>query len=484
MSSQTPTVLEIDRKLRDDFRRRVKDYGVSSEVTDPLLAVLFRTFAQQIDDVYSDTAQLRASLLHELMQGLHVEQYLARPAQAVVRLVNGLGEPRHLRAGTELNAVASSGERLVFSLDADVEISRAQIAFALSYQEQAIRVLSGVEMSDAVQAMRPSLEPLPINLGPQAALFLAIEGLSPSLLSRHGIFFEFGPETYAVQHALSHEPWWIFGPDGELASEGLMRSERINAGVCRLAFQLDRTAVTSSDDQPLPSIPDGFYAGRQFLFPSMNSDRPLLCRAPSRLEPVLEKMFSRDAAQLLAVPRVWIKIPMPPGVPALHHAINGIALHTMTVSNVFARNQTLRFARDGVSVPVVKAGGAPEHLVAPLSVMSAENEPYERGHGPRNRIASGWYEISNGRLTISPGADRDGSPHAAANVRLWLTNGELGNKVGPGDITGFAHAASLAGLRLTQLTAASGGTNGDSLATEQRPFCRCPAYAKSDRNAR
>ncbi len=470
MSSQTPTVLEIDRKLREDFRRRVKDYGVNTEVTDPLLAVLFRTFAQQIDEVYSDTAQLRASLLHELMQGLHVEQYLARPAQAVVRLVNELGEPRHLRAGTELNAVASSGERLVFSLDAEVEVSRAQIAFALSYQDQAIRVLSGVEMSEAVQAMRPSLEPLPVNLGPQPALFLAVEGLSASLLSRHGMFFELGPGAYAVQHALSHEPWWIFGPEGELAGEGLLRPERINAGVYRLNFQLDRPATAGSDDQPLPSIPDGFYAGRQFLFPPMRTDRPLLCRAPSLLEPVLSRLISRDVTQLLAVPRLWIKIPMPPGVPALHHAINGIALHTMTASNVFARNQTLRFARDGVSVPVVKAGGTPEHLVAPLTVMSVDNEPYERGHRPRNRAASGWYELSNGRLTLAPGAHRDGSAHTAANVRLWLTNGELGNRVGPGDLTGFAHAASLAGLRLAQLTAASGGANGDSMATEQRRF--------------
>ena len=86
-----------------------KDFGVSTETTDPLLAVLFRTIAQQIDTVYSDTAQLRQSLLHELMQGLHVEQYLARPAQAVVRLLNDLAEPRTLRAGTEMNAVTPSG---------------------------------------------------------------------------------------------------------------------------------------------------------------------------------------------------------------------------------------------------------------------------------------------------------------------------------------------------------------------------------------
>ena len=168
--THTPSVLEIDRKLRDDFRRRVKDYGVSTEVVDPLLAVMFRTVAQQIGGVYSDTAQLRESLLHELMSGLHIEQYLARPAQAVVRFVNEAPETRTLPAGAELNAVASSGERLAFSLDATIEVSRARVAMALSYQDQAVRLLSGVETSDAVQALRPSLDAVPVSLGPQPAL--------------------------------------------------------------------------------------------------------------------------------------------------------------------------------------------------------------------------------------------------------------------------------------------------------------------------
>ena len=154
-------MLEIDRKLRDDFRRRVKDFGVSSEATDPLLNVLFRTVAQQIGQVYGDTGQLRQSLLRELMNGLEVERFLARPAQAVVRLLNDLPEPRKLREGTELNATTSSGERLLFGLDATLEVSQARIAMALSYQNQHVRLLSGVELSDELQALRPSLDPCP-----------------------------------------------------------------------------------------------------------------------------------------------------------------------------------------------------------------------------------------------------------------------------------------------------------------------------------
>ncbi|GGG99015.1 hypothetical protein [Silvibacterium dinghuense] len=469
MNLQTPTVLEIDRKLREDFRRRVRDYGVSTDTTDPLLAVLFRTVAQQIDEVYSDTAQLRVSLLHELMQGLHMEQYLARPAQAVVRLVQDRDEPRTLRAGTELNAVASSGERLIFSLDAAVDVSRARIALALSYQDQSLRILSGVEMSEDVQAARPSLDTVPIQLGPQPALYLAVENLSPQLLSRHGLFFELGPGTYAVQHALAHEPWWIFGSDGELSSSGLMRPERINAGLMQLRFYGDLARTENHAASARPSIPDGFYAGRQFVFPSMSAEQNLLCRVPRLLEPAMARLVNRDVSQIFHEPRFWIKIPMPPGVPALHHAISGIVLHAMTASNVFVRNQTVHFAQDGTSFPISKAGGVPEHLVAPLTVMSIENEPYDRGTRPRTRSTAGWYELSNGRLTLTPGARENGMRDTAANIRLWLTNGHLGNSVGPGDITGFASAA-LAGLHVAPLTAASGGTDGDTLPTEERRF--------------
>lgn len=473
MSSHTPSVLEIDRKLRDDFRRRVKDFGVNTETTDPLLAVLFRTVAQQIDQVYGDTAQLRQRLLHELMNGLHLDMFPARPAQAVVRLSNDLPEPRTLRAGTELNAVASSGERLVFSLDATVEVSRARVALALGYQEQSLRFLSGVEMSDAVQALRPSLDPVAVNLGPQPALFLAIEAVPATLLSRHGLFFELGPGTYALEHALSHEPWWIFGQDGDLSGEGLLRPRQAG-GVWKLAFQKgvepERDRAEPGTLPGAPEMPDGFYSGRQFLFPPMEAGQGFLCRAPRLLEPVLGKMVGRGVEGLLTTPRVWIKIPMPPGVPALHHAVNGILLHTMTVSNVFVRNQTIQFGRDGVSVPVKKSSGTPEHLVAPLAVMSVDNEPYLAGNRPGANATAGRYELANGRLTLHPGSHLDGTVHTAANARLWLTNGTLGNRVGPGDITGFANVAALAGVHVAAVTAAAGGSDGEEAASEERRF--------------
>jgi hypothetical protein len=467
---QTPSVLEIDRKLRDDFRRRVKDFGVSTDATDPMLAVLFRTVAQQIDQVYSDTALLRQSLLHELMSGLEVQPYLARPAQAVVRILNDFPEPRVLRAGTELNATTSSGERLSFSLDATIEASQARLAVAFAYQNQSMRVLSGVELSESTHALRPSMDAVPVALGEQPALFLAIENLQPNLLSRHGLFFELGPDTYAIQHALTREPWWIFSEDGDLSGDGLLRPTRQNGGVHELCFQMNSDAAADDTVESLPAIADGFYTGRQFLFPPMSGSRKLLCQAPRLLRPVLAALTERGLDQWLSTPRLWIKIPMPPGIPQLHHAVNNIVLHGMTASNLFARNQTVLYARDGLSIPVVKAGGTPEFLVAPLAITSETNDPYEFGTKAGASGSAGWYELNNGRLTLHPGAGADGTPHAAANVRLWLTNGELGNHVGPGDITGFANSAALQGIRVVPFTAASGGSDGENQASEERRF--------------
>jgi hypothetical protein len=202
----------------------------------------------------------------------------------------------------------------------------------------------------------------------------------------------------------------------------------------------------------------------------MHAGQALGCRVPRLLEQPLAKIVDHGLSGWLEQPRVWIKIPMPPSIPALHHAINNILLHTMTASNVFVRNQTIKFERDGVSIPVVKRGGTPEHLVAPLAVTSETNEVYSPGTRVAANVGAGWYELHNERLTLHPGSNPDGSPHTAANLRLWLTNGQLGNRVGPGDITGFANAAALQGLRVAPFTAASGGSNGDNVAGEERRF--------------
>lgn len=470
MSFQPPTTLDIDRNLRDDFRRRVKDFGISVDATDPILAVLFRTFAQQIESVYADTGRMRQSLLDELMAGLQLPHRLAHPAQTVVRFASRSHRAKILRAGTELNAKASTGERLTFGLDATIQVSAARIALALAYQDQQLQLLPSVEMTESLQAYRPSIDPVKVNLGAQPALLIAIEDLPPTLLRRHALFFELGPGSFLLQEAFSKEPWWVFNENGTLDGEGLMRPQRANSGVYELNWQLKADRPSKSEKE-LPEIPDGFYSGRQFVFPDMDENCKLLCRVPRFLDGAMAKICGRDMSSFFNTPRIWIKIPLPPGIPALRNAINGIVLHAMTASNVFCRNQTIQFERDGLSIPVGRSSiGIREMLVAPLSVSSLANEPYEAGLRPRRDASVGWYELHNDRLTLHPGIDPDGQAQKAANVRLWLTNGKLGNRVGPGEITGFAHSATFDDISVRHVTAAAGGTNGDDYASTQRRF--------------
>src|SRR6266850_5844753 len=105
------SAVEIDNKLRDDFRRRLKDYGHPSDITDPILAVLFRTFAQQLETLYGETDRIRLALLDELIGNLGIEPRMARPSQTVVRFFIENGSAL-LPAGTEVVAEAQSGERL------------------------------------------------------------------------------------------------------------------------------------------------------------------------------------------------------------------------------------------------------------------------------------------------------------------------------------------------------------------------------------
>ena len=464
---QKPTTADIDRKLREDFRRRTKDYGMSAETLDPVLAVLFRTFAQSVETIYADTGRMRGALLEELMAGVQMKPATAKPAQTVVRFLsakNENNESKLLQAGTELIGHARSGERLTFATDEFIEVSEASVAMALAYSEGMLEFLPNVEIGETLQAFRPSLESVRANLGPQPALFLALEGIpAETALRRHSLYFELGTHGYPVEAALGSENWWIFGPDGDLNGRGLLKPERGNGGMSCLQWVFDGDSDGNNLLRTRPVLAEGVYGKRLFVFPDCTG-RNLLCRVPRLLEAPLTRLCGRDPSLYLSTARVWIKISMPPGVPPLRSAVYGIAMHAATASNVFARNQTIDFERDGMSVPVGAGPGTGERLVAPLSVAGLGGQPYTEGFAPRVHPSAGRFELGNGRITFEPGLEADGSPERGATVRLWLTNGARGNSVAPGEITGFSGAAVFDGIRVVQLTAASGGEDGEEYA--------------------
>lgn len=460
MPYPSASAVEIDRKLREDFRRRLKEFGVDAEVTDPVLAVLFRTFAQQLEQLYNDTGRIRLALLDELITGLGLEKRMSRPAQTVVRF-HGARAQTLIDAGTPLTGESQSGSKFSFQTDASFCVSSAQVSFALTYEEGQLRFLGGVEVPEAVANARPALEPVRINLGKHPAIYLAVEGYAQDHLSQHAFYFDLTPDALPIQRALQSETWALADQNGRFSAKGILRPRQVNAGVAHLQWLLGVEQQVADRDTEIPVLPPGFYAGRVFLMPVVPASRRSACRVPVGLEAALQRIFGREGAGMLSAERVWIKISLPSGLPALHTAISNVSMHAMTASNVECFNQTIYFERHGTSVPVSKEGGTSWHLVRPLSVAGEDDTPYLTDIEPSTNPNVGRFSIRNGRIELTPARWPNDKPHAYANVRVWTSAGSAANDVGPGRVTSVdqSHAP---GLRITNPTGAAGGTDGES----------------------
>jgi hypothetical protein len=470
------SAIEIDNKLREDFRRRLREFGVSAETTDPVLSVLFRTFAQQIEALYAETGRIRLALLDELIAGLRIERRMARPAQTVVRFLAGSGA--HLiEAGMELVGEAYSGERLTFTTDAPVAVSTARIVVAATYQDGALRLMPGVEMPESFQSRRPSLDPVRVNLGPNPAVYLAIENLPANHLSHHSFFFELGPDAYGIQHTLEAETWCLVGGDGDLASPGILRPKRSNAGTLGLGFLVSEASTGGVDkqgtipvEQEAPVLPNGFYGSRIFVMPAVPPGRRFLRGMPRGMEAAFGRIFGRDAAQLFAEPRAWLRIAFPKDIPPLHTGISSVAMHAITASNVECMNQTVYFDKQGASIPVSQEAGTESYLVAPLSIFGEAGSTYLPEFQPSSEKGVGRYAIRNGRIEVQPAKRPDGRAEAYINVRVWTTSGALGNRVGPGQVESLLKKGTAPGIRITNPTSAAGGTNAEGYEEAQARF--------------
>ena len=470
MANGFPSAIEIDRKLREDLRSRAKVVGIPTEATDPVLGVIFRTFAQEIEKLYAETGRIRLALLDELMAGLQVEPRRARAAQSVVRFFPDASTVAIVPGGTELNANASTGERLTFITDTSVQVSSARLALALSYQNETIQLLAGADMPEALQAMRPSLDPVRARLGPQPAIYLALESLPSSHLSYHSFFFELGPDSWKIQQALRSEPWCIVDDEGQLRSRGLLRPGPGNGGV-RLLQWLEQPQIASSDSVPeeVPELPDGFFADRVFVFPQVPEDRRFSCLFPKLMAEPLQRIFGRELQRAFASPRTWIRITLPPDLPPLATSLGAIALHAVTVSNVECFNQTIHFSEQGASIPIGREAGARKYLISPLAIFGESNTPYLPEMEPSSNRNAGRYALRQGRLELRPAIRPEGQSEAYVNVRVWLTDGALANCIGPGQITGFVKASEH-NLRLTNPVGAAGGAEDEIYSSAQPRF--------------
>ena len=464
---------EIDLKLRDDFHRYLREYGIETSLIDPVLAVLFRTLAAQIHTLSSDTDRLKMALLDELLDGLGFERRFAHPAQLVVRYACQ-GEPVYVSAGTMLSGEPESGGRMNFTTDYGISVSAARIAAAFVYQRQSqdvsglLRLLSGIELPAETLRAGPSYGPVPADLGLHPAIYIAVENLSPSHLSRHGIFLQTSPEAMLLNAQVQNENWCLVSNTGRFEAAGVLRPHGLNAGQYQLRWlrSADEKALLQ-DATEIPRLPGGFWRGKCFAMPSIPKERHFQCEVPYGLDAPLRAIFERSG--LFIRPRAWLRIQLDPRVEPLHTAISAVYLHAHSASNVECVNQTVRFEEHGTTIPVSRETGGRSFMVAPLSITGESGDTYLPEFQPSFQSGVGRYKLHQGYLTLMPGKMRNGQDETYANVRLWMTTGAAGNQMGVARLQSFAKTPALH-FSAENITAAAGGSDGEDMHLAQRRF--------------
>src|SRR5262249_51206605 len=270
---------EIAKRLRDDFRRLLKEYGVTTQETDPILAVLLRSFAEQIAEVYEQAAEsIPLAILDELMSGMGMPERRARAAQTVIRfsLSNGRESFEEM---TELIGESKSREKLTFTLDASLDVSAARIALVVIYQDGMLRIHRGTELTKELEEARPAFDGAPAELGKNPAIYIAIDVDDAEHLSRHGFYFELLPEARDLAGYLKREVWCLIDDEGGARAEGLMRPRTGNGGVRKLEWLVGG----AEPDREAP-LPEGFYGSRIFVLPHIPRERRFLTRIPIKME--------------------------------------------------------------------------------------------------------------------------------------------------------------------------------------------------------
>jgi len=461
---QPPRAVEIDKKLRDDFRRMLREYGITTQETDPILAVLFRSQAAQLEDVYDQAAEsIPLAILDELMAGLGMPERRSQPAQTIIRFT--LKDDREqLGIGTELIGEAASREKLVFALDTGIEVSPAEISLVAIYQNGSLRLHPGTELAREFEDARPSFEPVNAELGPNPAIFIAINVDDGRHLSNHGLYFELIPEARDLLTYLQRETWSLLDDDGQIHAKGLLRPTTGNAGVRILEWLSTALPANRSNLQP-----KGFYGDKVFIFPEVPPERGFIAKTPVKMEVPLKRIFQTAGKDLFAKPRAWLRIGLPQEARTITEDIVRIVLHCTTASNVEVLNQTIYFENDGTSIPF-NGGGRARYLVRPISIKGENGSEYLHEVDPTATELTGRYRFRRDRLEIEPARTARGVSDRFANVRLLLSNGKLANGVSTGAVTTFLKKISIPALKVTNLNGAAGGTDGESFVQAQNRF--------------
>lgn len=468
---QTPQSGEIARKLRHDFAHNLEGIqGEKADQTDPILSLIFQSFAAQVAGVYEQAKEkIPLAVLDELMEGVGMPARRARAAQTVMKFTLQDGV-QVFEAGTPLIAEGQLREKLTFTLDTAIVVTKARIAFAAVYQDGGLRLHQGTETAKDFADARPAYEAFPAELGVSPALFIAVDVDEKTHLSHHGFYFEMNNDAKDLLAHLGREVWCLLDSEGGIRAEGLLRPRPANAGVRRLHWLARETRLFEDADdykaaKEVAVLPDGVYGNRVFVLPEIPPEPRLLAKTPERLEAPLRRIFQameKDKLDLLLKKeRAWLRIGLPRHIKTVAEDLYRITLHCTTASNVEVDNRKVTFAEQGRSVPIASGGALARQLVNAISVISEHGEDYLRETEPSPNRLAGRYRFRQERIEFTPARTERGEPGPYVTLRLQLTNGELGNKVARDKITTPQHWTAPRTLKIENLNAALGGADGE-----------------------
>ena len=462
-----PRVHQIGQRLREDLDSRLQQYGVMT-ARDPVLAAVLQTLAVQLEHICDDTRLAGLSVIDELIGGLGVPPRMARPAQALIQF-SGQRANYVIPRGTAFLGEADTGDKLLFATDCPLTISPARIAMAFAYQEGLLQLLPAVPLGENVSKAIRIVDPMPAALGSRAAIFIAVEDATGDHLSGHSFSIQLSDDSPIARRAVLRSTWCLASSDGSFQASGLLRPQRTDGGVYKLEWLLDggSDVETAEVTRDFPTLPDGACAGSVYVLPSFSAARRLLTRVPRGIGEPLRMIFGEAVGTILK-PRAWFKITFLEDVEDLSAAVTALSLHSMSVSNVECLSQKITFNRDGYSIPLALDSERKLFPVSVCSVLGTDNTDYRPIHAADSSRCAGVYSIRNGRILLKPASRPDRRPEDWVTLRVWMTNGQLGNQIGPGKIIQPDAHLPAPELVVTNLTSATGGTDGETAADGRR----------------
>jgi hypothetical protein len=456
------TETDIGTKLAEDYRRRIKESGISADGgSDPAIEILMQTVAHRINSVEEYVHDhLPTEILDQLIANLGIPVLRSRPAQTVVRF-HVPKDTEYFDRFTKLIAYTATRDRLIFHTDSALRVSEAKLAFAAGYEDGRLLPLACDPYPAEIEGQY-SRDPVSVDLGPAPFLLFAFD-LHPDVhLDRHGIFLDLTLEGKRLLRPAQREIWCLLDEQGTAQRQWMMTPEISSGGLQRLRWiHPSESSLPPSLDSKgeVHELAEGFFGSLAYQFPALPQDRRPLSLMPVRLAEPMRRMFRSGLDSAFRKPRGWIKVLLPPDLRNFTQHVRHVWVNTVTASNVEVFEETIRFESGGTSIPVSNEAGMGKHLVRPISIQGNRGRLYVPAEAPIDDSTAGRYALVHGRLKLTPGRSPDGQTDEYVNVRLLVSDGMQGNNVIPGGLQSFATHSARPGIRIENPVQSAGGTD-------------------------